>query len=500
MRRTLLLLFSTAAALLLASGAVLALPSQKPDNTPMVDGRVRAIKQVGNNVWLGGRISQVTRHDGTHLGNVGNLAVLDSQTNRYKPIAPKLGGTGAEVWDIEPYGETGDLLIGGTFAGPTSTKKNLVLVDGSTGKVIRWYDSPSRKSVLAAPGLGRVYGGGVSLSAFDFATGTKLWTKAKTTVDPTIRTHDSSPAYRDLELDADGQTIWAACICDAVDGRAAKALVKLDIEGNYHDAEWMTEAGEAAFGQSVVDHNGKLYLAAGGSDFLAEFDKAQGGTRGWVRDTSGSAQAVEVYDDRQLVVGGHFYEVGDEGGDRCGAGRPGDLDKNGDPTLDPNNECATRQGIAAYSFQGSLDPAWDPAYSGSYSLVWELHAEGLRLHTGGEFKTVSGVTQNSYARLSPTSIEGNDRPNTLAGTPDDDAIYGYGGADRIHAWSGDDTLRLGSGSDKGRGGRGDDYIRAVDWSKDDIYCGSGSDRNRANPGDNVSKGCEKVTRAGKRVD
>ena len=39
----------------------------------------------------------------------------------------------------------------------------------------------------------------------------------------------------------------------------------------------------------------------------------------------------------------------------------------------------------------------------SYSLVWELHAEGLRLHTGGEFKKVSGVTQRSYAWLSPTS-------------------------------------------------------------------------------------------------
>ena len=119
MRRTLMLLFSTAVGVLLASGAVLALPSQKPDNTPMVDGRVRAIKQVGNNVWLGGRISQVTRRDGTLLAKVGNLAVLDSQTNRYKPIAPKLGGTDAEVWDIEPYGESGDLLIGGTFAGPT---------------------------------------------------------------------------------------------------------------------------------------------------------------------------------------------------------------------------------------------------------------------------------------------------------------------------------------------------------------------------------------------
>src|SRR5215216_3362022 len=159
MRRTLMLLFSTAAALLLASGAVLALPSEKPDKTPMVDGRVRAIKQVGTNVWLGWRISQVTRRDGTVLAKVGNLAVLDSQTNSYKPIAPKLGGTGAEVWDIEAYGGTGDLLLGGTFAGPTSTQKNLVLVDGSTGKVIRWYDSPSLKTVLAAPGLGRVYGG-----------------------------------------------------------------------------------------------------------------------------------------------------------------------------------------------------------------------------------------------------------------------------------------------------------------------------------------------------
>ena len=83
--------------------------------------------------------------------------------------------------------------------------------------------------------------------------------------------------------------------------------------------------------------------------------------------------------------------------------------------------------------------------------MWELHTEGLRLHTGGEFKRVSGVTQNSYARLSPASIKGtikgDDRANTLAGTPDADTIYGYGGADHIDAWGGGDTLRLGEGSD-----------------------------------------------------
>ena len=51
MRRT-PLLFSTAVVLLLASGAVLALPSEVPDDTPRVDGRVRAIEHPGTKIWL----------------------------------------------------------------------------------------------------------------------------------------------------------------------------------------------------------------------------------------------------------------------------------------------------------------------------------------------------------------------------------------------------------------------------------------------------------------
>src|SRR5215211_4452088 len=109
MRRTVLLLLSTAVALLLASGAVLALPSERPDQTPMVNGRVRAIEQVGTNIWLGGRFSQVKQRSGTMVANVSNLAVFDSQTNKFKDIAPKLGGTDSEVWDMTTY--RGDVLI-----------------------------------------------------------------------------------------------------------------------------------------------------------------------------------------------------------------------------------------------------------------------------------------------------------------------------------------------------------------------------------------------------
>jgi hypothetical protein len=57
MRKTVLLALSTAVALLFASGAVLALPSEKPDKSPMVNGRVSDIEQVGTNIWLGGRFT-----------------------------------------------------------------------------------------------------------------------------------------------------------------------------------------------------------------------------------------------------------------------------------------------------------------------------------------------------------------------------------------------------------------------------------------------------------
>ena len=375
------------------SGTALALPSEKPDNTPEVDGRVRTIEQVGTNVWVGGNFSKVRQPKGPQV-TVSNVAVFNSVTNRYVPIAPKLGDKSSTVWDMAPYGSTGNLLIAGKFPGPSGKEGNLLLVDGKSGKVLRWYeDPPEFRSVLAAAGRGMVYGGGRSLSGFEFATGKKLWTRAEISVNKNIpRVHKLRPRYHDLVLD--GKTIWAACACDAVNGNPAEALVKLSIRG-VHDASWVAKAWRVAFGHSVVEANGAVYLGAGGSDFLAEFSKSSGNPT-WVRDTSGSTQGVAVMG-RQLIIGGHFWEVADQSGDKCGSGRVSTVPRR----LDPRDECRTRKGIAAYSFDGRLDPNWAPEYSGGYHLVWTLHVEGARLHTGGQFKQVSGVSQNSYARLSP---------------------------------------------------------------------------------------------------
>src|SRR3712207_6510790 len=116
-------------AMLTLPGTDFAWPSEIPGNTPMVGGRVRAIEHVGNYVWVGGKFTHVQRHDGTVAANVSSVAVFDSVTDQYVDVAPKLGGTGSEVWDMALYGDTGNVLIAGQFAGHTSTQKNLVKLD-----------------------------------------------------------------------------------------------------------------------------------------------------------------------------------------------------------------------------------------------------------------------------------------------------------------------------------------------------------------------------------
>ena len=393
-----MLLASMGLAVLLASGVALALPSETPDQTLMVNGPVRTIEQVGNNVWVGGNFTQVQQPTGTKVADVSNVAVFDSATGdlvrdiHNKPIAPMLGAgsTTTNVRDIDVYGD--DVVIGGDFPGPTSTQRNLVVVDGATGELIRWYNSAKLQSVLAALDLGRIYGGGLYLSAFDVNTSKALWSRAQTFVDPSIHSHNPPAGYKDLERD--GSTIWAACVCDdlSVSPSKALALLKLDTEGN-HDTSWVANVvATDVMGISVAQSADKLYLGTGGTDYIAAFSKADG-SRLWRMDTSGSAQVVEVMDG-QLVVGGHFWEVADQANDRCGF-------RSSDPaTLDPFGECQTRKGLAAYSFDGVLEPNWDPVYAGKYNLVWALHVDGKRLHTGGEFTTVNGLKQTNYARLS----------------------------------------------------------------------------------------------------
>jgi Ca2+-binding RTX toxin-like protein len=177
---------------------------------------------------------------------------------------------------------------------------------------------------------------------------------------------------------------------------------------------------------------------------------------------------VEVMEG-QLVIGGHFVEVADDVGDRCGNRSPNPA------TLDPFRECQRRDGLAVYSFDGVLDPTWDAALTGKYNLGWALlpeadpltGAQTGRLYVGGEFTKVGEVTQSFYARLPndpayspppPCTITGTPDSETIVGTSGDDIICGGGGNDTINGLEGNDTLKGEAGADKLSGGLGDDTL------------------------------------------
>lgn len=360
-----------------ATGA-LALPSQNADDTLMTDGKVRAIVQVGSNIWIGGAFSKITTRNGSVVGNVTNLAVFDAGSGAFRNIAPPIPGD--QIWDMDVYGTT--VVIGGKLSGP-GTSKNLVTVNGSTGAIVRWYNAPLTKAVKAAPDLNVIYAGGVSLSAFQIGGG-KLWTRARLTIDDSLRGHQTPAAYRDIERD--GSVLWAACQCDTADGAPSKALIKLDTNGRRLSFN-PQNVGNTSTGISVEVTSNALYLGAGGSDWFGSFTKT--GARNWLRDTSGSTQTVAIMDDT-LVIGGHFVLVADAGQGNCGF-RPGNLN--------PAN-CTERKYLAAYTFSGNLVSNWAPSLTGKYNGAWALHVDGGRLHVGGEFTKVNGTTQRHYARFS----------------------------------------------------------------------------------------------------
>ncbi|MGZ8579778.1 MAG: hypothetical protein ACXWW9_00665 [Actinomycetota bacterium] len=387
-----LMIVSTSTAHALPGTGASAVAEPWPEVGPASGSRVRAVQVVGGTIWLAGKFSTATDSSGA-TRSVSNLVAFNAGDGRFASLnAPGFGGSGAEIWDLDVRG--GELIVGGKFANPASSaQKNLAAVNLSTGAV-RWFKGvPTAKTVLVNGDS--VYAAGTTLGLWNATTGSAIWKgRTKVTVQAGLRGHSTPPAYRQLVLA--GGALFAACQCDFAGGQPVKALIKLSTDGTL-DPSWvpsdLTPGGAAnasgATGIAVVTDGSALYLGAGGSDFVAKYSFAE--ALQWKRDTSGSVQALGILDGR-LVVGGHFVEIADATGDRCGfkSSNPGDLD--------PFGECVRHDYLAAYAFTGALDP-WTPSVTGKFNGIWDLEPEGTALHFGGEFTKVNGVRANFYGKL-----------------------------------------------------------------------------------------------------
>jgi hypothetical protein len=402
LRRILMLSMSSLVVVAVAFSTTVraATPSESPDDTSMVDGPVRAAVVAGGHVWIGGNFSNVLGPNGSGGTPAGNLAVLSLSTGRASTTAdpPSLtGGTGAQVRDIS-LGPDGILYVTGTFLYRFGgvDRRHTVGIDPVTGRIVRGFTTIVGRTVLA--GSARIHVGGSRLRAY-LLDGRRDpgFTDVVPSLDRSIRLPDETPQILDLDVMPDGDIV-AAGHFDLVNGRAQKVAAKVaPVTGAVRS--WSVAGvgpSSKAFGISSEVRQGRLLMGAGGSDFAALYEPPPPGAdqtvwrQVWKTDTSGSAQAVAVYDADTVLVGGHFNTIAHGPREQCGSNQV------------PVGDCLAIPRLAALDrATGITDPTWRPNPCCHYLGVWAIAVRQGRAHIGGQFTQVAGVQQANYARLSP---------------------------------------------------------------------------------------------------
>ena len=373
-----------AAMLMLVTGQIaLALPSEQPDGTAGYDAKVRAVFEAGGNIWVGGAFDN---RIAVNAGPAVAIDALDPQTGGAAAGVnpPELGGTNPIVYDFSESG--GVLYAAGKFTYPGG--KNLIGIDPSTGGTVQTFSTPVARTVMALSD--RILIGKKKILAYSPSGGQiGSFNEPVALVDDSIRGHNTPSQFRDIGVVDDGDGI-AVGQFDFVNGESQKVAVKFDVQtGAIRDWDLTNiNANSGAFGIELELVGPTLYVAAGGSDFAAAY-RVSDGQQVWKTDTSGSSQAIALWDADTVIVGGHFEWVAFGGVNQCGS--------NGNP----NTNCLHQPRLVAMDAStGAANDTWRPSVCCLYNGVWSLIVENGRLHIGGEFTKVGGNTQKFYARFS----------------------------------------------------------------------------------------------------
>jgi hypothetical protein len=390
--RSIVVAAGTLAMLAVAMPAV-ALPSAKADQTAGFDAKVRAVFKAGNAIWVGGAFENRVAVD---PGPAVAISALDPVTGGQAPgiTPPQLGGDNPIVYDFS-LSPGGVLYAAGRFSYQDGgqTWRNLIGIDPSSGALVSRFSTPTAFTVFATSD--RILLGGDKLRAYSL-TGQEIssFQPLVPKVNGSIRGHDTPARFRDIGVADDGAG-FAVGQFDFINDEVQKVAVKFDVTTGAV-ADWDVAGiatNSAAFGIELELVGPTLYVAAGGSDFAAAYAVSDG-AQIWKTDTSGSAQAIALYDANHVIVGGHFQWVAYGSATQCGS------------NSNPNTECLNQPRLVAMSATtGAADDTWRPDVCCKYNGVWALWVDGTRLHIGGEFTKIGGVTQKFYARFSDTSSD-----------------------------------------------------------------------------------------------
>ncbi len=394
---------------------VLALPvtahadvTSKPARTWGTNGRVSVILPVGDRIYLGGSFTSIVDPSGKSYP-AKNLAVVDAVTGAgdLNFSASTDTGIGTEVLALATDGQR--LFVGGLFKSVDgSSRSNLAAVNLFTGALVDGWNASATASVDALNVAGgNLYAGGLFanirnpggaqsqpyLAKLDPATGA-VDTAWSVRADDRVRaltaaTDNTSRLFIGGDfLNVNGLVRRRAAAVTTTDPGAVDVLFK---PGPNNGTTYSQIIGLTA----DADH---LYAAVGGGGGACTAYNGSTGSTVWSDHTNGNLQSVNLLGGL-LYCGGHFGGTG---------------------SFAASNGTFDRQHLAAVNPGDGSVSGFSPRVNSALG-VWSMAADPGHLYVGGDFTTVTGVSQPHFAEF-PTTQTVPTAP-TLFAQPGDAVVH-----------------------------------------------------------------------------
>jgi hypothetical protein len=368
--------------------------SATADTTWMTNGKVFALVQSGNTLYVGGKFAQLVSPDGATKIKLKSLGRIDATTGSgIAGWGPKItqDGKAGTVRALAVSGDGSMLYVGGTFnAVDGVTVKNFAVVSTTDGSLIAGFQRKFNTAVhVIKVGPSLVYVGGAfttvdgaarsHLAALDPSTGA---------LDPTWLP-SANDTVRSFAFASDGTTMFIGGIFTQMNAVSRQSVARVSTTTGALDA-WAIPAGVIAPPQTawaLLPVGNRLYGGFGkGPNYVAAFrlDNVGGlpGSQVWRFSTVGNDESLAMSNDgTRLFVGGHF------------------------------GTAVLQQTVCGQPLHGlmSLNPAtgaaycdWFPAitpFGSNYTGAWCMLSTGTKLYVGGLIDAINGVSHVGLARF-----------------------------------------------------------------------------------------------------
>ncbi|WP_196466444.1 PKD domain-containing protein [Planomonospora sp. ID91781] len=396
-----------------------------------LDGRVNAVVQIGDRIFVGGSFTQVREWDDQTVQTRNRLFSFNASTGRLDAaFAPNMSG---EVEALLPAPDGESIYVGGAFGQVNgATNRVLTRLDVANGQVLPGF-TPSLSARVLDMRLagGRLYVGG----AFATVSGTPQ--AALATLDPDTGARDpfvdlafagtqngGTTQILKLDVTPDESRLVAVGNFATVGGQSRRQIVQLDLTGESAEpADWHTARYEAACSSSFntymrdVDYSpdGRFFVVtttgayAGGPprlcDTHARWETYASGSNlnpTWVNYTGGDTSYAVSVTPQAVYVGGHFRWANNPfRGDAAG---PGAVSRPGLAALDPVNGVPltwnpTRTlGVGVFDLTATAQGLWVGSDTDRIGN-WEYHARLAMFPLSG-----GAVVQPPFAGVLPADL------------------------------------------------------------------------------------------------